>query len=75
MTRPAVPKPNQDFDMSDPQTVFISRRQAQLRFGFSVERIDQAIKRGEIAAIYPGTKTVKVREADVIRLLATPPRQ
>ncbi len=54
---------------------FISRSQARREFGFTAERLAQAIQRREIQARYTGTKTVKVRRADCERLIQTPPTQ
>lgn len=54
---------------------FISRHQAQVKHGITAPRLKRAIESGEIAASHIGTRTVLVREADVLRVLSAPAPQ
>lgn len=57
--------------MKNPE--FRSKARAIREGGITRNRLDQAIEHGEVEAIYTGTRTVKVRMSDVLRLLSTPP--
>lgn len=52
---------------------FISKRKAIHELGISRHKLDQGIKDGTIAAIYPGVKLVKVCVSDVQRAITSAP--
>lgn len=55
------------------QPSYISRHKARTIYGISVSRLNAAIKSGEIGVRYTGTRTAKVCQADIERLIQTPP--
>lgn len=55
------------------QATFITRNQARKSYGISSQRLEAAIKNGEVEARYTGTRTAKVSATDIERIIKTPP--